>query len=157
MRKPSPKLYLFLSLLNRSVKYLRTASSVVHFSMANTQGNEIEQTAVNTQLPPAARTKPDQDFIHHEPPYAVNLTPHQCRFLLTAPSMRYELPKQPVPEAGPVLVTPLERVPGARAVNVDCPYCRKVVKTEVREVDADDDGYVCAAYFSKLKVSLICI
>ena len=55
--------------------------------------------------------------------------------------MLYEQPKQPVPEAGPVLVTPLQKV-GGQAVNADCPYCKKVVKTEVREVESGDDGYV---------------
>lgn len=58
--------------------------------------------------------------------------------------MLYEPPKQPQPvvsEAGPVLVTPLERL-GGTAANVDCPYCRKVVRTEVREVGSGDDGYV---------------
>ncbi len=58
--------------------------------------------------------------------------------------MLYEAPKQPqavVSEAGPVLVTPLERLKGT-AANVDCPYCKKVVKTEVKEVESGDDGYI---------------
>ena len=67
--------------------------------------------------------------------------------------MSYEPPQQPVPEAGPVLVTPLEKV-GAQAANVDCPYCKKVVRTEVRQVDSGDDGYVRVIELSTLEYML---
>lgn len=50
-----------------------------------------------------------------------------------------EAAAQPVQERGPVLVTPLSRL-GHDAANVDCPYCKKVVKTEVHEVEADGEG-----------------
>lgn len=46
---------------------------------------------------------------------------------------------QPVKECGPTMVTPLSKV-GAVAVDVDCPYCERVVKSEPREVAAGDDG-----------------
>lgn len=81
--------------------------------------------------------------------------------------MLYEPPKQPVQEAGPVLVTPLAKVPPGRAVNVDCPYCQKVVKTEIREIESGDDGYVrkirivvvyqSANYLSSMMKCLICL
>ena len=46
---------------------------------------------------------------------------------------------QPIHERGPHMVTPLSRV-GATPVEVDCPYCQKVVTTEVRQVDSGDSG-----------------
>ncbi|KAK3047991.1 hypothetical protein LTR09_010666 [Extremus antarcticus] len=48
---------------------------------------------------------------------------------------------QPVPEQGPRMVTPRNKV-GSSPTEVDCPYCRTVVKTEVREVDAEDTGFM---------------
>jgi hypothetical protein len=55
--------------------------------------------------------------------------------------MAYESPKGPVPEAGPVMVTPLANLQSQPA-NVDCPYCKAVRLTEVRQVDAGDDGMI---------------
>lgn len=59
--------------------------------------------------------------------------------------MTYEAPSekvsqaQPVYEAPPRMVTPLEQLRLTPA-DVDCPYCKRVVRTEVREVSSDDDG-----------------
>ena len=52
-----------------------------------------------------------------------------------------ETTAQPVQERGPVLVTPLARL-GRDPATVDCPYCRKVVKTQVHEVEADGERQV---------------
>ena len=46
-----------------------------------------------------------------------------------------------VQERGPVLVTPLARL-GSGPANVDCPYCKKVVQTEVHEVEAEGEWQV---------------
>lgn len=42
-------------------------------------------------------------------------------------------------EPNPRMVTPLSQLAFSQA-DVDCPYCKKVVTTEVREVSSDDDG-----------------
>lgn len=51
---------------------------------------------------------------------------------------------QPVHERGPRMVTPLSRL-GGQPADVDCPYCRRVAKTDVRRVSSDDSGYVLTA------------
>lgn len=44
---------------------------------------------------------------------------------------------RPVHERGPRMVTPFTRL-GDESTEVDCPYCKKVVKTKVRKVQSDD-------------------
>jgi hypothetical protein len=65
--------------------------------------------------------------------------------LMSHSSMSYkpqaETTARPVQERGPVLVTPLARL-GRDPANVDCPYCKKVVKTQVHEVEADGERQV---------------
>lgn len=46
---------------------------------------------------------------------------------------------QPIHERGPRMVTRLEKV-GSQPADVDCPYCRKVVRTRVAEVSSGDDS-----------------
>ena len=42
-------------------------------------------------------------------------------------------------ERGAVMVTPLERL-GNVSANVDCPYCKRVTKTDPVKVSSGDDG-----------------
>ena len=46
---------------------------------------------------------------------------------------------QPVHERGPHMVTSLSQV-GATPAEVDCPYCKAVVNTEIHYVESGDSG-----------------
>lgn len=44
-------------------------------------------------------------------------------------------------ETSPTMITPLSKL-GMQPEQTDCPYCEKVVETEVREIDSENSGQV---------------
>nr|POF13257.1 hypothetical protein CFP56_10404 [Quercus suber] len=62
-----------------------------------------------------------------------------CRMSYEAPPKAPDATVQPVAEGNPRMVTRLAKL-GPAAADVDCPYCKRVVKTEPRKVSSGDDG-----------------
>lgn len=54
------------------------------------------------------------------------------------PSKAVNVATLPVHEPGPLMVTSLTQV-GDKPADVDCPYCKRAVKTEVKKPEAGDD------------------
>lgn len=46
-------------------------------------------------------------------------------------------------ESSPTMITPLSRL-GTKPEQTDCPYCEKVVETEVLEIDAENSWQVAS-------------